>query len=357
MMNQGFEQIQEKKEEGIPSCNLGHRMIAFVIDFLCVFIFSSVLTTFVTPAIRNRFYNQDALVAKYENRIIESGLYVETVSEDDKKTYYPLNMHPDYANKELTEEEQNTYIQILETGVNNFATSTSFTCFTEDDLKELQKAEEKVFTYNEETKEYEIKEDALKSDIIAFYQSAVQSEVNTLKNDEIIKTTYTQIMRPRYLETIVSIVITATIFLLVIPLCTKYRQTLGKKFMRLAVVKNDKVVSRPILLARFAILLIVELLGSIFAYGIPLIVSLTIVCFSRNKSALHDLVLKTKVVSLDSLPSEEEKEEGTAEVLLPKEPMLVEVGEVKQEIEDETKAEIIEEKEKLDEDSSKGEEQ
>ena len=50
MMNQGFEQIQEKKEEGIPSCNLGHRMIAFVIDILCVFIFSSVLTSFAAPA-------------------------------------------------------------------------------------------------------------------------------------------------------------------------------------------------------------------------------------------------------------------------------------------------------------------
>ena len=151
-MNQGFEQIQEKKEDGIPSCNLGHRMIAFIIDILCVFIFSSVLTSFAAPAIRNRFYNQDALVEKYENRIIESGLYVESSAENGKKAYYPLNMHPDYANKELNEEEQSTYIRILETGVNNFATSTSFTCFTEDDLKELQKANEKVFVYNEETK-------------------------------------------------------------------------------------------------------------------------------------------------------------------------------------------------------------
>ena len=67
------------------------------------------------------------------------------------------------------------------------------------------------------------------------------------------------------------------------------------------------------------------------------------------------MLLKTKVVSIDALPSP--KEEGEAEVLLPKEPMLVEVSEVKQEIEDETKAEIIEENEKLNEDSSKGEEE
>lgn len=355
MMNQGFEQIQEKKEDGIPSCNLGHRMIAFIIDILCVFIFSSVLTSFAAPAIRNRFYNQDALVEKYENRIIESGLYVESSAENGKKAYYPLNMHPDYANKELNEEEQSTYIRILETGVNNFATSTSFTCFTEDDLKELQKANEKVFVYNEETKKYEIKENALKSDIIAFYQSAVQSEINTLSKDEIIKTTYAQIMRPRYIETIVSISIVAIIFLLVIPLCTKYRQTLGKKFMRLTVVRNEEIISRPMTLLRFTILFLVELLGSIFAYGIPLIISLTIACFSKNKSSLHDLLLKTKVVSIDALPSP--KEEGEAEVLLPKEPMLVEVSEVKQEIEDETKAEIIEENEKLNEDSSKGEEE
>ena len=72
-------------------------------------------------------------------------------------------------------------------------------------------------TFDYIVKKYEIKEDALKSDIIAFYQSAVQSEINTLSKDEIIKTTYAQIMRPRYIETIVSISIVAIIFLLVIP--------------------------------------------------------------------------------------------------------------------------------------------
>jgi len=353
MMNQNImSSVHEEKENEIPSCNLGSRMIAFVIDILCVFIFSSVLTTFVAPAVRNRFYNQDALIEKYENRIIESGLYVEKSDENGKKTYYPLNLHPDYANKELTDDEQNTYINILKEGVNNFATSTSFTCFTEDDLKELQKAYEKVFTYNEESNQYEIKADALKTDVIAFYQSAAQSEITSLSKDEVIKTTYTQIMRPRYLETIVSIVIVATIFFLVIPLCTKYRQTLGKKFMRLTILKNEKIISRPMTLLRFAIFLFVELLASIFAYGIPLIVSLTIACFSKNKKALHDLILGTKVVSIDALPVE--KAEGKAEVLLPKEPILVEVEETKQEIEDETKAEIIEENNQ--QNSSEGEE-
>ena len=355
MMNQGFPQVQEKKEEGIPSCNLGHRMIAFVIDILCVFVFSSVLTSFVAPLVRDRFYNQDQLVEKYENRVIESGLYVEKSAEDGKKAYYPLYMHPDYADKELTEEEEIRYIDILKEAAQNFATSTSFTCFTEDDLKELQKADEKVFSFNETTNQYEIKSDAVKADILSFYKTAVQNEISSLKNDEIIKQTYTKIMRPRYIETIVSISIVALIFLFIIPICSKYRQTLGKRFMRLTIVKNDKVISRPMELYRFLILYIVELLGSIFAYGIPLIISLTIMCFSKNKSSLHDLVLKTKVVSLDALPSEEEKDEGTAEVLLPKEPMLVEVGEVKQEIEDETKAEIIEETENLEHDISKGE--
>lgn len=298
------QELAKDKTNEIPPANSMNRFLAFLIDLICLFLVSSVLNGFLAPVVRNQFYNQSELILQYGERLESTHLYVKE-GEGEKAAYYPLYQHPSYYGKTLSDEEKDTYIQLLEDGITYFVESEEFTCFTMDDYKSLQKEAESVFSFDETLQKYVVKEDAKKDDILSFYQEACKSSVNSLSKDEKLMTVYKQIMGPRRIELLVCVTITAIIFFLIIPLCTKYRQTVGKKMMRLTVVDSkEKVTSRLFVLYRFLILYPFELLSSVYLFGMPLLASITVACFTKKKSAIHDLILRTKVVSIDDIPEE-----------------------------------------------------
>ena len=96
------------------------------------------------------------------------------------------------------------------------------------------------------------------------------------------------------------------IFQLIIPLFTKKRQTLSMIIFKGTMVrKNDNVlISKNFLLLRFFFIFIVEFLiiylllsaiGTIFTVLITLIV----ICFTKNRLTLHDAILKLKITNPD----------------------------------------------------------
>ena len=75
----------------------------------------------------------------------------------------------------------------------------------------------------------------------------------------------------------------------------KNGETLGKKLFSIGIAsaKDGFKVKRSQIIIRFLVFLLIELLLSIFLFGIPLIISFSMLVFSKNGYALHDYLAAT----------------------------------------------------------------
>ncbi len=81
------------------------------------------------------------------------------------------------------------------------------------------------------------------------------------------------------------------------------RQTLGMKALKLAVLTAKAVPPTPgRTIARSLLFLFVEVLLSIFAFLIPILVSITMVMVRRDRQSFHDYVTGTYVVDCSDMP-------------------------------------------------------
>ena len=107
------------------------------------------------------------------------------------------------------------------------------------------------------------------------------------------------------------------VFYFVVPLFSKYKQTIGKRIFKVVIVRNNKIISHWILLLRdLPAILVCILIGfvniSSWQIGIPvgaILVSSGIMIFTKKNYAVHDFVAGTRVITLDNyLELEKEKE-------------------------------------------------
>lgn len=79
------------------------------------------------------------------------------------------------------------------------------------------------------------------------------------------------------------------VFFLVIPLCLKDGQTLGKKVMKLVVLSADGYTYRKWkLIIRFVVYFAVEFVGMIVSFGATLLISYTMTMFTKKRRSIHD---------------------------------------------------------------------
>lgn len=301
-MYSDFDYVVEKKEKlKIEPASIGRRALSFIFDIFAVIVFSSFLNSTLVPVLRDNFYNQDSVIEKYQNRLLESELLVYL---EEEKSYTLIYTLYDTNSEEFTDELRLEYIDLLKNKVENFANNESFDCFDMDDYIELQLADKEVFAYDASSDTINYVENVDQDKVLNFYLNAAEVAFNTLPRDSVVAKYYNQIMKVRYLEMGSCIVFLALIWFFVLPLIYGKGQTFGKKALGIAVVNdNDQPIKRTSVLLRYFILVFVEIL----LYGIPLLISLTVMCFSKKRGAIHDILAKTKVIAAESYPTATEE--------------------------------------------------
>lgn len=304
-------------DKSIPPAPLGKRCFAFLFDLMCLFIFSTFLNSTIVPALQKNFYNQEDLKNQVLERLLSTHLYVE--NEEKKDTYYLIyNM---YTEDNVSEEDKLKYIDLMENNLNLLITEANFSCYTMDDLTNLKAEAENVFYFNQELNQFEYVEGVETDAKVDFYRSACKDAYKKITTkDDFIVTSFKKINRINMIEIMSCLTVVGIVIFLVIPLCSKKGQTLGKKMNGLALVeKEDQPIRKMTIVFRYLILFFVEIIASIFLYGIPLLISLTIMCFSKKRGALHDVILSTKTILAESYPQKKSEDDSesqpTSEVL------------------------------------------
>ena len=277
------------------------RLFAFLFDLLCMSILG-VLLVFATQAIMNNVPYYKEANQNINEIQLASGLYVE---RDDHTTKLMCDHY-----KIEKQEQYEEYNKKFDVALTNFYSNERF--FDSSDphsglyLYNIEKIPEgqndsKLFIYADESHtSIEEKSDASKVDLYNFYckimsEKAVKYVINSdayIKNSRTISLTFV------FITLLIPILLSVLVFEFVMPLIFKRgRKTLGKLLFKLSVVDARGLnCSFWRFLARFSIFLILEVLVGIVSFAIPLIVSFSMMVFSKTSQTFHDYVSGTYVV-------------------------------------------------------------
>jgi len=124
-------------------------------------------------------------------------------------------------------------------------------------------------------------------------------DISLYKEGTIIKLTH-QMSYFTVLSYVINYGITSFIFLWLLPLLSKYRQTIGKRFMKLAVVNKFYIPANVLILStRYLALMLIEVVLSSFILYLPLIISGILVLVTKNGNSLHDYLSTSQVIDLE----------------------------------------------------------
>lgn len=103
------------------------------------------------------------------------------------------------------------------------------------------------------------------------------------------------------IETLTNIVLTTTIFVLLIPMLTKNGQSLGKMIFKLSITNQYGYRLKPWqLIVRYLAFLVFEVFSWYLIPMLGLFVSLTLAIYNKKGRSLHDLIAMTRVVDAKS---------------------------------------------------------
>lgn len=301
-MNNAKRTVVDKSTQPIGP---GKRTIAFIMDICCVFLCSALLYSYVVPSIRKACYDLTPTLTAYQERLVLTGLYEQKKSEEDD-TYYPLNRLYEDPYK-LLDEKKEEYIQTLETRILHYYNDTeNFSYVNIEEYFDLQEEDEDVWEYELSSNSFVKKESATLDQQLKFFLLACNTALNSLKNDTELAKYAAKIQRTQMIELLTCISLMLLVFELVVPLINKKRQTIGKYVSAIVIVnpKDNMPISRPRYLLRFAILFL-EVVSSIFTYGIPLFLSFTVMCFNKKRYALHDFAAQSKIIPVEKIGEKE----------------------------------------------------
>ena len=270
------------------------RLVSILVDAFLVFVTFLLLQSFVTPYIANALVKTDQVTEEYKSRLVES------------KLYQMVNGGPMKLTETLTEEEKkkdmSAYFQKLDDSITFFY--TEFTDLEEAKIENYYKSKEDSGLFVLENEKWETKGSATFQELNQFYEKEYSVALNYFGHDNICLTLARKITLASIFEYFFSLTLPLLIFFLMFPLIFKERQSLGKKLMNLAVVsrKNGLVAKRSQYFVRFLAFYIIEILLTFFTLGIPLLVSFSMLFFSKEKNTLHDYLSATLIVDTRQKP-------------------------------------------------------
>lgn len=277
------------------------RLFAFLFDLLCMSILG-VLLVFATQAIMNNVPYYKEANQNINEIQLASGLYIEREDHTTKLMcdYYQVESEDQYEEYNKKFDEALTYFYSNERFFDLSDPQSGLYLYNIEKIPEGQ-SESTLFIYADETHSSIVeKSGASKSSLYDFYckvmsEKAVKYVINSdvyIKNSRTISLTFI------FVTLLVPILLSVLIFEFIMPLIFRRgRKTLGKLIFKLSVVDARGLnCSFWRFLARFSIFLILEVLVGIVSFAVPLIVSFSMMVFTKTNQAFHDYVCGTYVV-------------------------------------------------------------
>ena len=276
------------------------RLGAAMMDFFLSIILAMFLVNIVGTNIANAAFGLNDKSIEVRDDLFDAGLYVYGKLDSSTNKY---NIVLDF---EATEEERTivfndkegsyAYLQLNNSSLN--ITSERYDKCLTHFYEEINKLDEyKDLQNNSELFQTESKDETkLRSFYDNVYDKVATLEYLKLYNDGKTYDLNQYINLISAIITLISLILSFGVFYLLIPLLSKKRATLGKMMMSLALVNKSTgyIASRVAILIRFLTFLVIELLLSLYLYGLPLLVSIILI-FALKGSAIHDLTARTMV--------------------------------------------------------------
>ena len=258
--------------------------IAITDFFMFIFLFLTFNTYIISPAFA-KTSNYLNTVEQYTERMIESNLYIksnntviELINSKDKDTnerdFYK------YVDSKLTK----FYLEFSNEGIN---------------IENYNKNKVESNYFEIINNEYIIKNDVSNESLKTFFNEEYTKALTLFNNyDDVYLDLARKITNYSIFTIILSLTLSSLILYLIIPLCMRNGETIGKRlfFVGLASAKDGFKVKRSQIVIRYLVFYTLEILVSIIAVGLPLIVSFSMLVFNKNGYTIHDYLAATVLV-------------------------------------------------------------
>lgn len=136
--------------------------------------------------------------------------------------------------------------------------------------------------------------------MIEFYEDYMfQLSNNLLYSDEEFSTAMKYVDTVTDIQLYAPMALLALVYFVIIPSCSKYGKTIGMRLYKVAIVNGSTgyTAKRSQIILRYLILVGVEAFLSIFLLGIPALISISMMVFSKQNITLHDYFAVTMMVN------------------------------------------------------------
>ena len=277
------------------------RLFAFLYDLLCMSIVG-VLLVFATQAIMNNVPYYKEANQNINEIQLASGLYVEREDHTTKLMcdYYKVDKEEQYVEYNQKFDEALTYFYSNERFFDLSDPQSGMHLYNIEKIPEGE-SESKLFIYADETHSSIVeKSSADKVALYNFYCKVMSEKAikYVINSDVYVKNTRTISLTFIFITLLIPIVLSVLIFEFILPLSLRRgRKTLGKLIFKLSVVDARGLnCSFWRFLARFSIFLFLEVLVGIVSFAIPLVVSFSMMVFTKTNQSFHDYIAGTYVV-------------------------------------------------------------
>lgn len=284
-------------------CSILKRIYAFLIDFVIILITSLVFEMACSVPLFNvcfSFQNKcNTLIVEQ----VKTGLYYfidenyvivasDENTEDEIISCYQQKKSL-YDVKSLVYQKSDVYKSDF------YLTSLDKFNYLYDECNYINKEKEKSGLFSYIDNQYVFKEDVNEEKRIEFCDKILKNtnKAFSIYKDGKINNLLNEVSILRISSKAFSYLIMILIFVFIIPLCNKYKATIGQLFLKLSVVDKYYVYAGwSFLLLRSLAIFIFEIMVGIFTFGIVPLISFFMMLILRNGYCLHDLISFTQVV-------------------------------------------------------------
>ena len=292
-----------------PKASFSRRVLSALFDMILFAAFTFLLYSYALSFLPLTFPSYVANVETFTDRKAESGLFSDFYEQNDSTLISDYYRHEiaQAENSDKKLEVTNEANRHIENTLTNFYQMETFLEIT-DGIKTYE--EQKIpegqqssyyFLYSE-TGQIVPNPQRNQDEMWEFYQLAVDEALNYLYQDSILLSSSRVITWTHLGMIAIAIIIGGSLFYLMFPYIFKRnRQTLGKKIFKLGVINaNGLRPSNAKTFVRFLLFFFLEIVLSLLTLGVPLIISFSMVAFSKTGTSLHDYLANTYVVDVST---------------------------------------------------------
>ncbi len=297
--------------EGLTKASGFKRLGAAIIDVGLSYILMIISLQFIIqPIVYSATDYADKSMQVYDE-LIELGIAVigQKVTEGDS---YKIEVYADYnssieakdeAKEKVLKEDDFSYCYIYETYLEiSLDEYNQYLSHFYQEIGAFTTFEQAKAEYPELFVNGEIKDDADETQVKSFFDKLASNYTQEDKfydyKDGEVANIIASLSEIYILMLVVSFLLSISILFILVPCLSKYRATLGKKILGLAVVdyKTGMIAKRLSVVLRSMIYAIFGLGLSLVFMGFPLFVVLGFVLINRDGRTIHDFIAKTIVV-------------------------------------------------------------